>query len=227
VLRRTGVKAQVAKDPLFCVALGTGIALEHLDTYKKPSSQSDAVSQINSEAQQALLKLFEEPQAGTIFVVLAPHGSIISTLRSRFLEYSAAGASGRLSASTGSATKSARSLPNTTEPGPSRKRPGVKSVAEPVDAETLPQVFLKASVKSRSDTITKLLKDEEGLRERVRDFLGGLELQLHQALATSKDKREILVALQDISQIRSYANDRSPSLKMLLEHVALSLPSRV
>jgi rod shape-determining protein MreB len=35
VLRRTGVKAQVAKEPLFCVALGTGIALEHLDTYKK------------------------------------------------------------------------------------------------------------------------------------------------------------------------------------------------
>lgn len=35
VYRRTGVKAQLAKDPLFCVARGTGIALEHLDTYKK------------------------------------------------------------------------------------------------------------------------------------------------------------------------------------------------
>jgi rod shape-determining protein MreB len=35
VLRRTGVKAQVASEPLFCVALGTGVALEHLDTYKK------------------------------------------------------------------------------------------------------------------------------------------------------------------------------------------------
>ncbi len=35
VYRRTGVKAQIAKDPLFCVARGTGIALEHLDTYKK------------------------------------------------------------------------------------------------------------------------------------------------------------------------------------------------
>ncbi len=35
VLRRTGVKAQVASEPLYCVALGTGIALEHLDTYKK------------------------------------------------------------------------------------------------------------------------------------------------------------------------------------------------
>ena len=35
VLRRTGVKAILAKDPLFCVVRGTGIALEHLDTYKK------------------------------------------------------------------------------------------------------------------------------------------------------------------------------------------------
>lgn len=35
VFRRTGVKALLAKDPLFCVAMGTGIALEHLDTYKK------------------------------------------------------------------------------------------------------------------------------------------------------------------------------------------------
>jgi rod shape-determining protein MreB and related proteins len=35
VYRRTGVKAQLAKDPLFCVAKGTGIALDHLDTYKR------------------------------------------------------------------------------------------------------------------------------------------------------------------------------------------------
>ena len=35
VLRRTGVKAALADDPLFCVVKGTGIALEHLHTYKK------------------------------------------------------------------------------------------------------------------------------------------------------------------------------------------------
>jgi rod shape-determining protein MreB len=35
VLRRVGVKAVLAKDALYCVAKGTGIALEHLDTYKK------------------------------------------------------------------------------------------------------------------------------------------------------------------------------------------------
>ena len=35
VFRRTGVKAKLADDAIFCVVKGTGIALEHLDTYKK------------------------------------------------------------------------------------------------------------------------------------------------------------------------------------------------
>jgi rod shape-determining protein MreB and related proteins len=35
VYRRTGVKAVLAEDALYCVAKGTGIALEHLDMYKK------------------------------------------------------------------------------------------------------------------------------------------------------------------------------------------------
>lgn len=35
VYRRTGVKAILADDALYCVVKGTGVALEHLDTYKK------------------------------------------------------------------------------------------------------------------------------------------------------------------------------------------------
>lgn len=35
VFRRTGVKAMLAKDALYCVAKGTGEALDHLDLYKK------------------------------------------------------------------------------------------------------------------------------------------------------------------------------------------------
>src|SRR3989338_7856150 len=35
MMRRTGVKAVMAKDAYFCVAKGTGVALEHLDMYKK------------------------------------------------------------------------------------------------------------------------------------------------------------------------------------------------
>lgn len=35
VYRRTGVSSKLADDAYFCVARGTGIALKHLDTYKK------------------------------------------------------------------------------------------------------------------------------------------------------------------------------------------------
>ncbi len=35
VYRRTGVKATLADDAYFCVAKGTGLALDHLETYKK------------------------------------------------------------------------------------------------------------------------------------------------------------------------------------------------
>jgi rod shape-determining protein MreB len=37
VYRRTGVKAVLANDAIFCVAKGTGVALEHLETYKRLS----------------------------------------------------------------------------------------------------------------------------------------------------------------------------------------------
>ncbi|HVU80012.1 MAG TPA: hypothetical protein VHD37_01470, partial [Candidatus Paceibacterota bacterium] len=47
------------------------------------------IASMTTEAQQALLKLFEEPQAGTVFVLLVPHGSVIATLRSRLLPYPA------------------------------------------------------------------------------------------------------------------------------------------
>ncbi len=35
IFARVGVKATLAKDPLFCVVQGTGIALDHLSAYKK------------------------------------------------------------------------------------------------------------------------------------------------------------------------------------------------
>lgn len=35
IYRRTGVKAVLADEAIFCVAKGTGVALDHLDTYKR------------------------------------------------------------------------------------------------------------------------------------------------------------------------------------------------
>lgn len=47
------------------------------------------VGNITAEAQQALLKLLEEPHAGAVFVFLVGHGSLLPTLRSRFTDYPA------------------------------------------------------------------------------------------------------------------------------------------
>jgi hypothetical protein len=85
--------------------------------------------------------------------------------------------------------------------------------------------FLSLPYKSRSEEIGKLLSPpaggEDGTKERVRDFLNGLEHELHKRIAKEASARE---ALEDIAKVRSYVNDRSPSLKMLLEHLAVSIP---
>jgi rod shape-determining protein MreB len=52
IYRDTGVKARLADDALFCVAKGTGIALEHLSLYKK--------SIINIGLFNSLFNIFEK-----------------------------------------------------------------------------------------------------------------------------------------------------------------------
>jgi hypothetical protein len=139
---------------------------------------------ITSEAQQALLKLFEEPQQGTTFVLLLPHGMLLPTLKSRMQEYP-------------------------------QELSGQPSNAKQASA------FLRSSGKERSDYIAKMLKDDEGVRERVRDLVNALESELISRIAEPRVRE----ALSDIAMVRSYLSDRSPSLKMLLEHLALSLPT--
>lgn len=138
------------------------------------------IASMTSEAQQALLKLFEEPQEGSVYVVLVPHGTLVPTLRSRMLAY------------------------------PERlEEEGTKDAKK----------FLSLSGKDRSDFVAKLLKDDEGIRERVRDFINALEAELYRNVGEPKVRQ----GLQDISLVRGYLQDRSPSLKMLLEHLALAL----
>ena len=142
---------------------------------------------ISHDAQQALLKLFEEPQAGTTFVLLTPPGTLIPTLRSRFIEY-----------------------------------------PEIFDQETISSLpaskFLKSTYKERSTQVAALLKEEEGAKERVREFLSMLEQVLHKA-HTKKPGAELRAGLGDIALVRGYLSDRSASLKMLLEHLAATLPT--
>lgn len=140
------------------------------------------VSALTSESQQALLKLFEEPPLGVLFVLLAPHGSVLPTLRSRTLSY----------------------------PASVGKKGSAKEAKE----------FLVASSKERSERVAALLDEEENAKERVRVFVEALEKELAPH-TTSLQARE---ALDDLARTRRYLNDRSPSLKMLLEHLAIALP---
>lgn len=145
------------------------------------------ISSITTEAQQALLKLFEEPQQGITFVLLVPHGVLIPTLRSRFLAY------------------------------PEK----LKERGEHDEAKK----FLKASYKTRSAHITAMLKDEENQRERVREFLQGVEKILYAESKKRMAGGDVWEGLNDITKVRSYVGDRSPALKMLLEHLAATLPT--
>ena len=163
-------------------------ALTQLASLKNISGEAVfllALGSITSEAQQALLKLFEEPQKGTTFILLLPHGLLLPTLRSRMLEY------------------------------PKIQITNNKS-------QTISK-FLIANQKERRDFITKLLKDEEGAKERVRDFVNALEAEC--VKLNFAQKKEGRSALQDIATVRDYLGDKAPSMKMLLEHLALSLPS--
>ena len=178
-------------------------ALKDLASFKSTSGRALfvlAIGSITSEAQQALLKLFEEPSQGSTFILLVPHGTLLPTLRSRLMEY------------------------------PENLQPALKKVlGSPLQLQPgyfLEQAatFLKSNYKTRSTAITALLKDEEGAKERVRALLQGLEGEVYAALQKSKGKKEYREALEDIAKVRSYVGDRSPSLKMLLEHLAATLP---
>ncbi len=147
------------------------------------------IASINSQAQQALLKLFEEPQEGVTFVLLLPHGILMPTLRSRLMAY-----------------------PQTQLPAGHKKNEEASA-------------FLKAPYKTRSAQIAALLKDEENTKERVRSFLNALEEILYKKLESTKGAKEYRLALEDISRVRDYLSDTAPSLKMLLEHLAATLPA--
>ncbi len=171
------------------------------------------VGSMTSEAQQALLKLFEEPQQGTQFVLLLPHGTLLPTLRSRMLDFKGQEeflkkivwprlADGEI--------VGVRGDPRTFSEGVLRA-PNVQNDATE---------FLASPYKKRSDWVAAFLKDEEDARERTRSFFTELEAALYPHIADAT----VRAALEDLMHLRQYLGDRAPSLKMILEHLAVTLP---
>jgi len=144
------------------------------------------IAAISHPAQQALLKLFEEPQEGTVFVLLVPHGILLDTVRSRLVEF-----------------------------------PPFSPRLNFVANEVMVKPFLAASYKKRSEMIAAMLKDEDGARDRTRQFLNDLEAALYKLPAATLGRID---GLTDIANFRVYLSDTAPSLKMILEHFAATLP---
>ncbi|MEX0930882.1 MAG: hypothetical protein WDZ68_01175 [Candidatus Paceibacterota bacterium] len=136
-------------------------------------------SAMTREAQNALLKLLEEPPQSSVFYIVIPHVSILlPTLRSRLIQTTAA------------------SDIITTEPA----------------AE-----FLKLSIADRLATIVDMQKkkDSAGMQMLV---------QTIGALVTKNSAEFSAVTLQTLLFVESRVRMKGASKKMLLEHLALSLP---
>ncbi len=99
------------------------------------------------------------------------------------------------------------------------------SVASPQSSEkNSAEEFLKATIPERLKMIeqfTKVKADEKGeAKEAARVFLESLEHALYVDLSNQKDT----APLENVLTAKRYLSDRSPSVKLLLEHLALTTP---
>jgi DNA polymerase III delta prime subunit len=143
---------------------------------------------ITKDAQNSLLKIFEEPSADTTFFLILPSATdLISTLKSRLIIVR------------GDNILNAKSATGKYKAG---------------DAEE----FLSAKIGKRLTMIAKItkdIKDEILTKSDAINFLKNIEVLLKE--------RKNLLAIEDLEKAISYASDESPSMKVILEHLAVVL----
>lgn len=137
------------------------------------------------EAQNALLKVFEEPGESVCFFLIVPSASLfLPTVRSRLRV--------------------------------------IDQVRAPETDQVEIKKFLGLSLADRLGFVKDLLDDiskEKKTKQDALDFLDGLQSSIY----ASRGVRSGSKVFRSIETARKYLNDRSPSLKMLLEYVVLSL----
>lgn len=143
---------------------------------------------ITVEAQNALLKLLEEPNERSHFFLIIPSAHLLlSTVKSRVQLIGFAGGKGLNNDET------------------------LKAAKNFIDCAPQKRLDL---VKALMDEITK----EKKTKQDAIDFLNALQESIHE-----KGVKKNVKALESVLLAGKYANDRAPSMKMLLEYVALSL----
>jgi hypothetical protein len=148
-----------------------------------------ALNSITHEAQNSLLKVFEEPTANTHFFVLAPSIEIfLPTVLSRLTVI--------------------------------RRDP--QSLEIKVSKKSLENVFLETRPPQRLELLKDLIEDKE--KSKVILFLNNLEKLLKSDTRMNSISSEQIFVFDQIIKCRGYLYDRSPSIKMILEHLSLIIP---
>ncbi len=146
---------------------------------------------ITREAQNSLLKVFEEPTEDTHFFLLTPSAEIfLPTVRSRMMVLSCDNPNGASS-----------------------------------ETEALVDKFLHSTPKIRLDLLSKII--EEKNKAEAIEFLNILEKNLFETWSKDNVKNfdtQRKEVFQQIINCRNYLCDRAPSVKMILEHIALVTP---
>jgi hypothetical protein len=147
-----------------------------------------AVDAMTSEAQNSLLKVFEEPTPGThFFIISSSRRILLPTLRSRVIIV--AHASSRESSSgTGNAA---------------------------ADAKT----FIGMSPKDRLAYVAGMIEEKD--KALAEGFLLSLVGELRESGLESVTSPARLKAIKEILSLIPYLKDRAPSVKLILERVAL------
>ncbi len=145
---------------------------------------------ITKDAQNSLLKIFEEPTPDTVFFLVLPEATdLLVTLKSRLIFGKGGGD----------------------------------------DAASQAEAFLGANAGKRLAMVAKIVKDMKDEKINKSDaikFIKNLEKVIkhnHKSKKTHSGKDESLLVIEDLEKAVSYASDESPSIKVILEHLALVL----
>lgn len=176
-----------------------GRALQALESKRAAAGDTKIfIIQINSmtrEAQNALLKTFEEPTAGTHFFLLIPSsGILLETLLSRVQRIDMGMSAGTTSSSSAFAKQ-----------------------------------FLVSSAAERLALITDIIEAKD--KQEALSLVNGLEQELYEQSTLGKNISGVenisTEAFESLQSVRSYLHDRSSSVKILLEHLSVTLPRSV